>query len=124
MDLEITNTSLLSINASLERLKLAQASEIRELRRRLRESRGFAPVTAYVASEGALSSEDTEDSEHEEDSTWEAILADDPAFAAISATLENLIKRGQLALEKRVESNEAPGGRVLNAIELEDQLIT
>ncbi|KAM0788131.1 hypothetical protein ACM66B_001296 [Microbotryomycetes sp. NB124-2] len=36
-DLEITNKSLLTINTSLERLKLAQTREIRDLRRRLRD---------------------------------------------------------------------------------------
>ena len=38
-DLEITNRSLMVINASLEAAKHRQAKEIRDLRRRLRESR-------------------------------------------------------------------------------------
>lgn len=38
LDLEISNTSLLTINASLERIKSLQTKEIRDLKRRLRES--------------------------------------------------------------------------------------
>ena len=48
LDLEITNASLLSINTSLERLKSAQAKEIRELRRRLRDS-GHPDLSSHLS---------------------------------------------------------------------------
>lgn len=119
MDLEITNTSLLTINASLERLKLAQTSEIRDLRRRLRESRGgFVPLPSPVLPEGLAANENDElSSDQEDDASWESILADDPHFAAVAATLENLIQRGRAALEKELPASELQG-RVLNPLEL------
>ncbi|KAF5368397.1 hypothetical protein D9758_002192 [Tetrapyrgos nigripes] len=48
-DLEITNRSLLAINSSLEATKHRQAKEIRELRRKLRESRLILPPRTYRA---------------------------------------------------------------------------
>ena len=45
--MEITNKSLLAINASLEAAKHKQAKEIRDLRRRLRETRLSLPPRVY-----------------------------------------------------------------------------
>ncbi|EUC59218.1 cytochrome P450 family protein, putative, partial [Rhizoctonia solani AG-3 Rhs1AP] len=50
-DLEISNKSLLAINASLEATKSRQVKEINALRRRLRESRFVLPHSAYLALE-------------------------------------------------------------------------
>ncbi|KIY50410.1 hypothetical protein FISHEDRAFT_57262 [Fistulina hepatica ATCC 64428] len=46
-DLEITNQSLMAINASLETTRFQQAKELRDLRRKLRESRLMLPPRAY-----------------------------------------------------------------------------
>ncbi|GAA5868662.1 hypothetical protein JCM8547_003774 [Rhodosporidiobolus lusitaniae] len=134
LDLEITNSSLLSINASLERLKLKHTSEIRELRRRMRESvggAGLAALRAQAASldEGAESSDpedEFQDAEEgggggeEKEQTWQEILDGDAHFSAVAATLETLVRRAKTALEYVPAANE--GGRVLSTVEMEDRL--
>lgn len=133
LDLEITNKSLLSINSSLELTKVKQTSEIRDLRRRLRESRTHLPISTLSMSisdrefpeEGRRPPDDYSDDEdlEEEDRemTWEEILEEDPTFAGVTRTLMTLIKKGKVAiLEKDVEvPPEGTGfGRVLHSSEL------
>ncbi|GAA6019431.1 hypothetical protein JCM10207_001384 [Rhodosporidiobolus poonsookiae] len=133
LDLEITNSSLLSINASLERLKLKHTSEIRELRRRLRESVGGAGLAALHAQAAALDegasggeSSDPEDddgaSEGDEtpEPTWQELLEGDKHFSAVAASLETLVQRAKTALAYQPAANE--GNRVLSAVEMEDRL--
>ncbi|GAA5967188.1 hypothetical protein JCM11641_000471 [Rhodosporidiobolus odoratus] len=134
LDLEITNSSLLSINASLERDKLKQASEIRELRRRMRESIGGAGLAALRAQAAALDeramggggdSSDPDDEEEEgegeePEASWQELLDGDEHFSAVAATLESLVRRAKTALEYVPATHE--GGRVLSTVEQEDRL--
>ncbi|KAK7058489.1 hypothetical protein VNI00_002123 [Paramarasmius palmivorus] len=62
-DLEISNRSLLAINSMLESTRNRQAKEIRELRRKLRESRLILPPRTYRT----LTHSDSEDLESESD---------------------------------------------------------
>ena len=55
-DLEISNRSLLAINASLEATKNKQAKEIRDLRRKLRESRLLLPPPTFRSLQASSSS--------------------------------------------------------------------
>ena len=78
-DLEITNRSLLAINSSLESTKHRQAKEIRELRRRLRESILVLPPVAYRAAqssipESTLPDDELDDDDDDDDPEDEAIL--------------------------------------------------
>ena len=72
-DLEITNRSLLSINSTLEATKHRQAKEIRELRRKLRESRLVLPPSAFKAVKSSITEdertveEELEENEEEEE---------------------------------------------------------
>ncbi|GAA5919741.1 hypothetical protein JCM1841_000782 [Sporobolomyces salmonicolor] len=127
LDLEIRNSSLLTVNASLERLKLKHTSEIRELRRRLRESHGGAALARFVPDEGLSDSSETDDADHdcgddgdEPETTWEELLEGDKHFSAIASALESLVKRAKTAVEYAPSANEA--GRVLSTVEMEDRL--
>ncbi|KAI5475529.1 hypothetical protein MNV49_001307 [Pseudohyphozyma bogoriensis] len=110
LDLEITNASLLTINASLELLKLRHTKEIRDLRRKLRESRLLAPLASPLPNEHLHSpnNSDYEDSddENEENATWEELLAADERFAGCATVLESLLRRGKEAVVYRVERAE------------------
>lgn len=115
--MEITTNSLLTINASLERLKVLHTTEIRDLRRRLRESRSLAPLSsaALVADEGAES--DSTCSEEDEEASWEEMMAEDQRFASVAGCLEALVRRGKEAIAFRPVVLE--GGRVLHQVEME-----
>jgi hypothetical protein len=110
LDLEITNTSLLAINASLEKAKAKQSAEIRTLRRQIRDRTSFAPLT----SSNLLSSTSDDfawnpsilDEEDEEEMTWEDILGQDEKFADMVRLLDSMNRRGKEALEKTVKSEE------------------
>ncbi|BGP38582.1 hypothetical protein JCM10450v2_002531 [Rhodotorula kratochvilovae] len=133
-DLEIRNTSLLAINASLERLKVKHTREIRELRRRMRESVGGAGLAALRAqvslldegdggSDAGGSDSDGEGAEEGDDGpepTWQELLEGDATFSALAATVESLITRGRRAIEYEPSQGEA--GRVLSTVEMEDRL--
>ncbi|KAF9486593.1 hypothetical protein BDN70DRAFT_23331 [Pholiota conissans] len=116
-DLEITNRSLLSINASLEATKHRQAKEIQELRRRLREARLILPPRAFRASKDstlsiytdadlgldtASSSSDEED-EDEEENTDDQKSKGDETYRRVKMLLGSLLKQGTAALEKDKE---------------------
>ncbi|KAK4701343.1 hypothetical protein P7C70_g4886, partial [Phenoliferia sp. Uapishka_3] len=126
LDLEIRNASLLSVNASLEVLKLRQTQEIRDLRRRLRESRSsLAPLSAgHLPDEGSSSEE--EDSalglggkeDDEDDAAWEDVLHADEKFQAVATLLEALIKRGKDAVAYHPS---AEVGRVLHRAEMDEE---
>ncbi|GAA5953214.1 hypothetical protein JCM3765_007444 [Sporobolomyces pararoseus] len=131
MDLEIRTSSLLSINAQLERQKLKQTSEIRELRRKLRESIGGVGIRRFDVDEGRSSSggefsdadeldEEDEDEDGEVQPSWEELLHSDPSFGQVATLVEGLIKRGKKAVEYKVEEKEK--GRVLTTVEMEDRL--
>ncbi|GAA5899249.1 hypothetical protein JCM8208_001597 [Rhodotorula glutinis] len=140
-DLEIRNTSLLAINTSLERLKVKHTSEIRELRRRMRESVGGAGLAALRAHVSRLDENDLgggsdlDDSDaddvdgaggpgggvdDEPEPTWQELLEGDATFSALAATVESLIARGRRAVE--YEPSKGETGRVLSTVEMEDRL--
>lgn len=116
LDLEIRNASLLSVNTSLELLKLRQSTEIRDLRRRLRESRSLAPLSrSELPSEGSSSEDD--DPDDEDDAAWEDVLAADAKFAAAANVLEALVRRARDA----VAFHPSAVGRVLHQAELAEE---
>ncbi|KAJ7610779.1 hypothetical protein FB45DRAFT_1120438 [Roridomyces roridus] len=78
-DLEITNRSLLAINTTLEQTRHRQAKELRELRRKLRESRLILPPRAFRAVKSSLDHDDTADEEDEEEEDAEAEAAEPKA---------------------------------------------
>jgi len=128
-DLEITNRSLLAINATLEATKHRQAKEIRELRRKLRESRLILPPRAFRAVKSSLGpaeiADDEEDDEEEEEEEGEAMKAEDgdKIYQRIKLILDGLLKSGQEALERDIKDFPEGGkgtAKVLTAEELRD----
>ncbi|KAJ7109915.1 hypothetical protein C8R44DRAFT_267071 [Mycena epipterygia] len=104
-DLEITNRSLLAINTSLEQTKHRQAKEIRELRRKLRESRLILPPRAFRAVKSSLDHDDTADEEddpeeeEEEGAVEKALEEHDVKYHRIKVILDGLLESGRRALE-------------------------
>lgn len=140
LDLEITNTSLLAINSSLESLKVRNRDEIRSLRRRLRESRTMPTYSSLrtLPDEGKLSScsddddrvhtdddsngvegerDDDDDAEEEVETSWEDLLLEDAQFAHIAMSLHSLVQRAEKAIAFTVEKNDTMG-RVLHSSEM------
>jgi hypothetical protein len=120
-DLEITNRSLLAINASLETAKHRQAKEIRELRRKLRESRLILPPRTYQAVKSSTDHDDTtdedddaDDKEEEEDRPNDG----DQMYKRIKAMLEALLDSGRKALEADFSKGAKGMAKVLNAEEV------
>ncbi|KAL5640098.1 hypothetical protein ACGC1H_007405 [Rhizoctonia solani] len=103
-DLEISNKSLLAINASLEATKSRQVKEINALRRKLRESRLVLPHSAYLALEQKdpletkeFEEEDNEDSEENDVTQTQA----DATFNRVRGLLDQLIIDAKHALEAK-----------------------
>ncbi|KAJ6503233.1 hypothetical protein C8R47DRAFT_1038687 [Mycena vitilis] len=130
-DLEITNRSLLTINSSLEQAKHRQAKEIRELRRKLRESRLILPPRAFRAVKSSLEVDDTaedDDDDDEEDEEGEGGEKDDGkaevhdvTYRRIKVILEGLLESGRRALETTPQDFPEPVKvtKVLSAYEVE-----
>ena len=134
LDLEITNKSLLAINATLERTKLSQATELRDLRRAVREghfstSSSALPLhTAPLLGSSSLNpfsplkSPDLDyfPDEEEEDLPWEEVLALDPGFGEVVRNLETLHVRAlQAVLKSSTAASSEVGGKVLSQFDLE-----
>ncbi|KAF9225528.1 hypothetical protein BS17DRAFT_778729 [Gyrodon lividus] len=121
-DLEITNRSLLAINASLETTKNRQTKEIRDLRRKLRESRLILPPRTYKTVNSALVAEDSRDDEDDEDEDDSEDIeegADDETFQRVRGLIESLVESGKRALETKPEDfRTSLATKVLNADEL------
>ncbi|KAF8832032.1 hypothetical protein F5879DRAFT_872752 [Lentinula edodes] len=123
-DLEITNRSLLAINSTLEATKHRQAKEIRELRRKLRESRLILPPHTYRA----VTSNDTEtlalpeDDDEEEDEEEEETHGNDQTYMRIRIRLDEMIQSAQKALTtKHTDFAEMKGPtKVLSEQEVRD----
>lgn len=125
--MEITNTSLLAINASLEKAKAKQSAELRTLRRQMRDRTSFAPTSSSIdllspmsddfAWNPSISLDDTEP-----ELTWEEILKEDEKFADIVRLLDSMNRRGQEALQRSVKSEEKSlgGPKVLNHFEISE----
>jgi len=121
--LEITNRSLLAINASLETTKHKQLAEIRELRRKLRESRLMLPPRTYRTLKSSLNPEDMADDEDNDDDSNNDDVDDDEhdeTYKRIKGTLEDLLETGRRALraEPRDFEKQCSGVKVLSAEEV------
>ncbi|EPQ60450.1 hypothetical protein GLOTRDRAFT_135128 [Gloeophyllum trabeum ATCC 11539] len=130
-DLEITNRSLMAINSTLEATKHRQAKEIRELRRKLRESmlilppRTFQQVKSTLAKDldKAEENEDDAEEEEEEEEEEQEDEGDDPAYKRVVTILEGLLEVGRRALETKPEDfvEQSKGGaKVLTAEEVQN----
>ncbi|KLO15039.1 hypothetical protein SCHPADRAFT_996147 [Schizopora paradoxa] len=132
-DLEITNSSLLAINASLEASKHKQAKEIRELRKKLRETRLVLPPKVYremrdnhgsdsfYADERIDDDEDDDEEEGESDNEAEDeahLGADDATYMRVRALISGLLESGRQALESKPEDFEpaAKGSKVTRVL--------
>ncbi|KAL5534099.1 hypothetical protein ACEPAG_560 [Sanghuangporus baumii] len=118
-DLEITTKSLLAINSQLESNKHKQAKEIRELRRKLRESQLSLPPRTYrelKESGDAVDDEEPEEQEVDGDEdarvTAEAITLgrEDQMFDRVRLIIENLLTTGKQALAVKIEDLAPPKG--------------
>lgn len=116
--MKISNASLLAVNNALERQKLKHSRETLDLKRRLRESRGgFVPL-AQMPNEGLDEDDDDVDDEHE--ATWDDILSEDPAFAAVATSVETLLRRARDATSASTkEAASFIGARVLHSAEMD-----
>lgn len=119
LDLEITNTSLLAINASLEKAKVKQAQELRDLRRTLRDRTIGPPSSSLLSPMSDASPWPRLEADVDYDFAWEDILARDAPFAEAIRAVEAMTLHAKNALEKTVASENLPvGGRVLNQYNL------
>ncbi|KAG6817916.1 hypothetical protein H0H87_012384 [Tephrocybe sp. NHM501043] len=123
-DLEITNRSLLAINAALETAKHRQQKEIRDLRRKLRESRLILPPRTFRAvssSSPSLSDNDDDASDPSSSDDDDGDENDEP-YARVKAILETLLDTGRRALESEpkdfMEGGPKGGAKVLSADEV------
>lgn len=95
-DLEITTKSLLTINASLEAAKARQASEIRELRRKLRQARLALPPRSYKLLAG--DDQGLEENNEEDGESTDVDEEEDESFQRIKHILDDLLISGRKAL--------------------------
>lgn len=117
-DLEISNRSLLAINVSLEAMKHRQAKEIRDLKRKLRESRLILPPQAFKQ---VMDKDDTEEDEDEGEDGEEAPGTGDETYLHVKLLLDNLLQAAKQALETKPSDFETRGGaKVLSAEEVEN----
>ncbi|THH17371.1 hypothetical protein EW146_g3424 [Bondarzewia mesenterica] len=127
-DLKITNRSLLAINSTLEATKHKQAKEIRDLRRKLRESRLILPPRTYRAVKSSFEPEelngedddDEEDTEDGEGGTEESFARQDATYRRVKELLDGLLESGKRALAATPDDfmeGETAGAKVLSAEE-------
>ena len=123
------------INASLEAAKHRQAKEIRDLRRRLRESRLILPPKAYrlitrqIGDTSSDADPDDDDDSDEDDDTDELGTLDvekinDEGFKRCRGLLETLLEDGRRALASKPEDFEVEprsATKVLHAEELRSE---
>ena len=92
----------MAINASLEKTKNKQAKEIRELRRKLHESRLILlPRTYRAVNHDDIADEDDGEDNEDTEETEETEGADE-IFIRLKAMLENLLESAKRALETKV----------------------
>ncbi|CUA67082.1 Proteoglycan 4 [Rhizoctonia solani] len=127
-DLEISNKSLLAINASLEATKSRQAKEIEELRCKLRESRLMLPHTAYLALEqqdplepkGAFEEEDEEEDVGTDEVTQTQV---NDTFDRVRGLLDGLLEDAKKALESKPPeppNNGVPVRKPIRVLDVEE----
>jgi hypothetical protein len=124
-DLEITNRSLLAINSSLETAKHRQAKEIRELRRKLRESRLILPPRAYRAVSHHNEVGDDEEDEEDKEALASAVEGQDgdETYRRVKVMVETLLELGKRALQTTPADfvgNSKGSAKVLSAEEVRD----
>jgi len=123
-DLEITTRSLLAINSSLEAAKHRQAKEIRDLKRKLRESRLILPPPAYRAVKSSLPPDETaEEEDIEEDDDEQTLLegTDDEPYRRVKLMVDGLLESCRRALAAKPEDfveGSKGGAKVLSAEEV------
>lgn len=119
--MEITNKSLLAINAALEANKHKQAKEIRELRRRLRETRLSLPPRVFKELKASTNFNDNDDADDEDDGDSVAPETDntDAIYNRVRDLIDGLLESGKKALES-TPADFLPGKsatRVLHEVE-------
>ncbi|ETW87141.1 hypothetical protein HETIRDRAFT_377918 [Heterobasidion irregulare TC 32-1] len=125
-DLEISNRSLLAINVSLEATKDKQAKEIRDLRRKLRESRLILPPRTYRAVKSSLGpidkaledGGDEDEDEEGDEGTEESFVQQDDTYRRVKGLLDSLIEGGKRALATTPADFKEAGPTVLSAEEV------
>jgi hypothetical protein len=121
LDLEITNKSLLAINSGLEVVKLQQAREIRELKRRLREGR--TPDTTASFEDDEDDSGDFE-GDNESHTTEEEGILDlelEKAHARCKSMVDAMVNQARESILYKYEMDPKHKGtnRVLHPAEIE-----
>ena len=119
--MEITNRSLLAINSSLETTKHRQAKEIRELRRKLRESRLILPPRAFQALKSELDHDDTASENDDDENDEPPEGTEDEVYKRVRVIIDGLIETGKRALESKPEDfleGGKGGTKVLHAEEV------
>ena len=114
----------MAINATLEATKHRQSKEIRELRRKLRESRLILPPGAFRAvKSSAENGDDEEDIDDNSESEDEVEGSGDDMYRRIKLMVDNLLQAGRRALETQVQDfpeGGKGGAKVLSPDELRD----
>jgi hypothetical protein len=122
LDLEITNKSLLAINSGLEVVKLQQAREIRELKRRLREGKTI-DTSISLGTEG----DDDDDDEEDDSQTLEEEGTIDLELEQAHGRCKNLIDamvnqaRESSLYKYEMDPKHKGASRVLHPAEVEEQ---
>ena len=114
---------MLAINASLEATKHRQSKEIRELRRKLRESRLILPPGTFRAIKSSLEPDDDEDVDDNSETEDVVEGSGDDMYKRIKLIVDGLLQTGRKALESQVKdfSEGGKGGaKVLSPEELRD----
>ncbi|KZT54765.1 hypothetical protein CALCODRAFT_485246 [Calocera cornea HHB12733] len=125
-DLEIQTTSLQQLTASLERERHKQSLEIRDLRRKLRESRLALPPRTFQSLKATWEADglDLEDEDEDEDETEDG--NEDPGWARVKGLVHDILSLGKRAVDEGqefIEKRTKTGGgvvRVLTAGEVEE----
>lgn len=113
----------MTINSSLEATKHRQAKEIRDLRRKLRESRLILPPRAFQAVKSSLDHDDTasEGDDDEDEENDAASGTEDEVYKRVKVIIDGLIETGNNALKSQPEDFvdlSKGGAKVLHAEEV------
>lgn len=121
LDLEITNKSLLAINGGLEVIKLKQAKEIRELKKRIREGRSLGETLGMHDREsGEASESDLEDDESVSDEEAPLNAELEEAHQRCKGLIDAMIAQARHAILSKYEPEiNSSGNRVLHPAELD-----
>lgn len=121
LDLEITNKSLLAINGGLEVVKLKQAREIRELKKRLREGRTLGDTLGIQDREsGEMSESDVEDDESVSDEEAPLNTELEEAHQRCKGLIDAMVAQARHAILSKYEPEiNSFGNRVLHPAEVD-----